>query len=162
MQWVSVRLILMGLAASALAGCDGGGLPSIDMDWTTMTAPSARVKSVHVVEQSEEGARLEVEVELINENDVALPLLVTDYALDVDGAGRFEFLDTVNRTVPARGKQTLRVAAAVPTGGRSLSGSTYRVSGLVRYMLPGELPRLAVESGVPPPSVDFVQEGRLE
>ncbi len=160
MQRALIQTLTLSLLV-ALAGCDASSLPSIDMDWTRMSQPTARVRTVDIVEQTEEGARLEFTIELSNPNEVALPLLVTDYEVSIEGGSRFSFVDTVNRTIPARGTQSIRVAAAVPTRGRDLTGAAYSVNGLVRYLLPGELPNLAVESGIPPPAVGFTLAGKL-
>ena len=123
--------------------------------------PATRVVGIEVLEQTDEGMRLAVTVELTNTNDVALPLVSADYHVQLEGLDGSRFEDEPHRTVPARGTQQVRLTAALPTGGGDLSGAGYAVRGSITYQPPGELREVLTGSYVPLPSTQFSGRGVL-
>ena len=125
-----------------------------------ITTPTAEVGELRLVDQTDEGARLEVSVSLQNPNPFPLPLAINDYRVSVAGK-TFFFREHVRRTLPAQGRQTLELAAALTTGEADLTGATYHVRGWVEYRRPGQLRRIMHDSGVPLPVVNYYTAGRL-
>ncbi len=143
--------LLLTLAALTLTGCAFSGIK----------APQARVEAVRLVEQTEQGARVEVTLALTNPNDKALPLNRTEYSVKLSEGGSYRFSDESNRTLPAKGTQTILLPAAFATDG-NINGAAYEVRGDVSYTPPGQLRRSLTESGLPLPTVNFSQKGKLE
>ena len=75
--------------------------------------PSVRVTDARAVEVSEEGARVEVTLELENPNAVPLPLPEASYRVAVDGWGVYAFDTLPARVVPPNGTQTIVLPAAI-------------------------------------------------
>lgn len=124
--------------------------------------PLAEVKSVAVTDVSEEGARVEVTVELHNPNDHALPLRISQYTLRIDGMGEMSLRDQPPVTVPARGSRRMVLPASLVTEGQPLQGHAYVFTGKVTYEPPGEIRKVMTDSGVPLPSAAFRGEGVLQ
>ena len=122
-------------------------------------APSAKVTEVLVEEQTDQGTRLVVIVELTNPNQTPLPMPKAHYWVKV-GDETFDFQTIPLATLPGQGTQTLQFPAAL-TAGRSLSGQPYRVWGRISYEPPGDVRRLLVDYRMPLPAVDFSQRGTL-
>lgn len=124
--------------------------------------PTVQVRSLQIVEQTRDGARLLLTLDVTNPNQAALPLVFSSYDVQVDGATGFGFADVCNRTLPAQGTQTVVLAAAVAGHeGRSLDAAAYRVNGWMSYEPPNQWRRLLTESGVPLPTVGFGKSGIL-
>lgn len=136
----------------------GSGCSEKWLDLSLMT-PEAQVTEVRVLERTERAVRMELLVELTNPNAVDLPLREVDYRVSVPKAGSFHFVMPPVATLPAEGRQTLRLPAVleVPTG----QEQTFRVSGTVSYEPPGELRRIMTDSGMPLPLSRFSAEGPL-
>ncbi|MEE9212313.1 MAG: hypothetical protein V3U29_06635 [Phycisphaeraceae bacterium] len=124
--------------------------------------PTVRVVSVSLAEQTDAGVRVELLIAVENPNSVSLPLKQNRYSLTLDQVGTFSFTDAANRTLPARGVQTLTMAAALATNGRDVTGTPYHVTGSISYEPPGEVRKLFTDAGVPLPAVQFSDSGRLE
>lgn len=136
--------------------------------------PRANVIEVSLVDQTAQGARVEVVIELLNPNAAPLPLLKADYSVRVAGVEPFVSSAQPNRTLPGRtaargpdpaptpGRQLLRLAAAFATQGQELRGASFQVSGTVTYEPPGEIRKMLTDSGVPLPAVPFTASGVLE
>lgn len=124
---------------------------------------SARVDSVRIDEQTDEGVRVLVTVVAENPNDVALPIVRARYAVELPGtdAEPFRFTDLPAVTVPANGVQTVTLPAALALSGANAVGAGYKVSGSLVYEPPGEIRKLMTEYGVPLPSASFKQQGSL-
>ena len=127
-----------------------------------VATPRAQVMAVTLEEQAEEGTRLLVSVELTNPNDVDLPLVGAHYTVSVGGV-RGAFDDKPNRTLPAGGRQTIELPAAVVLArdAFNLGEATYAVRGAIRYEPPGEIRKLLTEAGVPLPEAQFSDSGEL-
>lgn len=123
----------------------------------------ARVDSVRIDEQTDQGVRVLVTVVAENPNDVALPIVRAKYEVDVADAEPFRFTDLPAVTVPANGVQTVTLPAALaPTGGGAYAdGAGYKVTGSLIYEPPGEIRKLLTQYGVPLPSASFKQQGTL-
>ncbi len=124
-------------------------------EFRPISRPVVQVQAVQLAGESNEGARIQVTLLLKNPNQVALPLVSTNYRVEVPGVGGFAFGDDSNRTLPAGGTQTLVLPAAIATHGQNLKGAACQVSGSVSYNPPGMLRRLLTESGVPEPTTPF-------
>jgi uncharacterized lipoprotein len=146
---VKHRLIL-SVVVALLAGC------------SSLQTPTGVVTAVRPTAATAEGARVEVTVELINPNDIPLPLLRTDYTVTLEGVGTFTFHDPTDRTLPAGGTQAVVLPAAFAKDGGQVGGVPYRVTGNITYEPPGEVRKVLTESGIPLPTVSFAASGRLE
>jgi len=147
-------LLILFLLLLTLPACTLPRLPKV-------VEPEARVVGATLVEQTADGAAFEVQVELINPNDFALPVTIASYRVEVDGR-RYSFTGKAGASMPPTGVQTLTLRGAVPTEGGDLSGASYEVSGHVVYVKPGELRRVLVESGLPEPRLAFAGSGTVQ
>lgn len=140
-----------------LAGCSIRVPRYIHVD-----TPGATVTAVAVTKVSQEGARVEVTVELHNPNEHALPLRVSHYTLRIDGFGETTLRDQPPVTVPAHGSRRMVLPASLVTDGQPLQGQAYAFSGMVTYEPPGEIRRVLTDSGLPLPSASFRSDGVFE
>ncbi len=132
--------------------------------------PGARVLGVEVTQQSPQGVRLDVVVELENPSDEPLPLVESEYTLTIDSVGEFESADRPHRTMPTArrgdngepGRQVIRLPVAYAMPGHSPLGMTYRVEGSVSYRPPGEIRALLSEAKLPLPTVTFNGSGLVQ
>ena len=143
---------------SALLLC-GGCAVYEKMSTPPLDPPPATVKAVRVIEQTEEGAQLEIVIDLKNPNTTALPLVGASYTLSVGGAST-SLSGRPNRTLPASGAQTIYLRAAVPSA--SARGASTHASGTISYEPPGEIRKLLTESSVPLPSTSFQYTGTVQ
>lgn len=135
---------------------------ALGMGCSAIRDPQVQVRSLRTIQQTDQGARLELTLDVTNPNAQAIPLVYSSYDVQVDGATGFRFADVCNRTLPGQGRQVVVLAAAVAHDGQSLDGAAYRVSGWMSYEPPNKWRRLLTESGIPLPTVDFSQSGTLE
>lgn len=143
-------LWLLALGLMLLGGCS---------NFRTFDTPRASVVGVKQIKQTDQGTRIEVTVALENPNDVPLPLVRSDYTVELGGRS-YTGRDVPARTLPANGKQQV-VLPAVVTAGEG-GGTGYVVRGSVTYEPPGEIRKLLTDSHIPLPSVSFEQAGQLE
>lgn len=127
---------------------------------SNLTNPTTRVTGARVVQHSEQGTRVEVEIELTNPNTTPLPLIKSDYTVSTGKGQAYHATERLNRTLPSRGKQTITLPA-VFTGGADTGESSYSVTGSVSYEPPGEMRKLLTESRYPLPSVSVSGSGVL-
>lgn len=125
-----------------------------------LATPAASVTGVRLVEQTEEGALLEITIGVENPNDVALPLSAASFSVDVAGASG-TFTGKPNRTLPAGGSQTVTLNAALATTA-SVSGAAVSVRGTITYVPPGEIRQLMTETYIPLPSAPFTYGGSVQ
>jgi len=145
------RIVLVVLCLSAvLTGCKSNLRPV-----------TARVDSVRVDDQTEEGVRVLVTVQAENPNDVPLPVVWLWYQVKLDGGGEFTFTELPKVTLPAHGTQTITLPAAFALDGGDVLGRGYQVQGKATYEPPGEIRKLLTEYNVPLPSAPFKSEGSL-
>jgi hypothetical protein len=149
---------LLLAAAVACGGCT-----------SSIIAPTAKVTSITLADQSAQGARVQVTVELKNENTVPLPLVRCDYTVSLAGVGSFTFSENPNKAIPARrtdinagpATQVVTLIAAFATAGE-VKGRDCRVDGSITYETPGEIRKIMTETSLPLPAMPFSGGGRLE
>lgn len=152
-------ITLLGLA-SCLGGC--ASISGVD-------EVSAEVKSVSVVEQTAQGARIEVIVLVRNPNVTPLPMPHCSCTVTIEGLGSFSFDDIPNRTATGKrtdiiqdtGLQTFSFFAAFPTNGKDVGSLPYSVTGSVSYTPPGEIRKLMTDAYIPLPWANFSASGKL-
>jgi len=143
----------LGLLVGTLTGCLSVGAER----------PAARFGALDIDQQTGEGARVLLTVEVDNPNDFDLELTEATYKINVEGVAAFSFDGVVpDKALPPEGTQQITFPAALGAGGRPLQGRSYNVSGSLTYEPPGELRAILTESGFPLPSVPFSGSGRLE
>lgn len=133
-----------------------------DVDQMFVEAPQAKLLTVRLVEQSDDGARVEVVVSLTNRAEVPLPLLDSSCSMLVASKGPHRTSDDPNQVLPALGSQTLIIPLAFASDAPEVSGKTYSLNGSVTYEPPGEIRKLLTESGIPLPQVQFAGRGKIE
>jgi hypothetical protein len=141
-------LLCAALASLMLGGC-------------AINQPTAQVLHVRITEETEQGTRMELAVQLDNPNDFALPLPSASYTIRIADAGVFTFTDIPTTTLPAHGSQTLVFPAAFAHTG-SLSGSNYSASGHILYRPLGQFRALLSQYKIPLPSAGFTATGQLQ
>ncbi|MAE64822.1 MAG: hypothetical protein CMJ18_11190 [Phycisphaeraceae bacterium] len=122
--------------------------------------PSIQITGVEVHEQTDEGTLVHVLVDVENPNDVALPVVASNYTVQLDDMV-FAFNARPKRTLPARSRQQIAVPAVFDTTGREVDGMTYRVRGRLTYQPPGQLRRFLTESHIPLPTMQYSGTGTL-
>lgn len=142
------------LAPLALAGCKVFDQPRV-------IAPSATVVGARVTERTDDGTAFEVEVAIENPNEFGLPLDWVTYRVTVAGRA-FAFSGVPDTALPPTSVQPLLLTGAVPNRGDDLRGAEYSMAGSAVYVKPGQLRRIAVESGFPEARVAFSGSGHLE
>jgi len=155
--WVAGLLALVLLAATSCRSAK------------KIATPSAQVLGVTLVEQTPYGARLDIVVGLANPNLIALPLIKCDYTIAIDGVGSYWFSDQPHRTLPAGlesggeplGLQKLRLPVAIEHEGGDLTGTAFKVHGMVLYEPPSEIQKLLMESNFALPKVEFFGTGQI-
>lgn len=125
-----------------------------------VSEPTARFVGARLVSATEQGARIEISVELENPNGVSLPLVESRYTLSLGGAKAAHGVDRPNRTLPAKGRQIVLIPVAVE--GTVSAGAAFSVHGAVAYEPPGEVRKVLTESKVPLPRVSFEGAGNLQ
>lgn len=163
MKTARTTLLTACIVACAFA-CSGCGSKSKTK--IKVVTPTASAATVSIVEQTGEGARLLVSLELTNPNAIALPLHKAVYTVTVAGVaagagGAVTMEDVTSLTLPANGTQKLKYPLAIVTDGQGIAGASYTVSGTVEYEPPGEVRKLLTESGVSLPKVRFSGAGEL-
>lgn len=91
-----------------LAGCQ-----DLKKAWEGIEKPSARIAGVGFENLSLESLTLRFDVEVGNPYSFALPLTRMDYALNSGGRSFLSGASDVGGTVPARGKRTIPLSAAI-------------------------------------------------
>ncbi len=122
---------------------------------------TARVDSVRIDQQTDQGVRVLVTVVAENPNDTPLPVVRTRYSVSLAGGGEFAFTELPKATLPANGTQTITLPAAFALNGADAVGTSYKVVGQLTYEPPGEIRKLLTEYNVPLPSASFKDEGQL-
>ncbi|MEM7625436.1 MAG: hypothetical protein AAF333_07405 [Planctomycetota bacterium] len=146
--------LIIGLGLSGVVGGLTGCISALP--------PKVEVVGAQVVEQSPEGARLEIALVLTNPNDVSLPLPEATYTVSVPGVGSFDAFDLPAKILPAGGTQSVTLPVAIRTQGVDLAGRTWRANGTVTYDPDNGIRRFLTETGAPLPIAFFGGEGTLE
>ena len=141
-----------------------GGCALTDVDQMFVAQPRAQVKAVRLIEQTNEGARVEVVVTLKNANDVPLPLVASACSMSVAGRSPYRSATDPNAVLPAASTQEIVIplAFATPEPESAVTDAAYSISGSVTYEPPGQMRKLLTESGVPLPQVLFSGTGRIQ
>ena len=103
-----------------------------------------------------------VYVELENPNNEPLPLRTVEYTVELTGKDGMTFRGTraAEATLPSQGKHRLALPAAFPAS-VDLIGASYRISGTIRYLKPGQIAAILYDYRVSRPSVDFSGTGTI-
>jgi hypothetical protein len=133
-----------------LSGCSG--TPGFEY-------PTAKVASVRVDQQSDQGVRVVVVVNLNNPNDYPLPLVEGSYTVNLAGIGAFSDSAKSERTLPSRGTETVELPAAFATHGQSAAGCSYEVHGSVTCNPPSAFRALMSDLYIPLPSTYISSSG---
>ena len=151
--------LLLTLLAIPAAGCRLADTFKIER----VSKPEVQVDSVKVVDQTDQGARIEITVTLTNTADAALPLVDANYTVSVDGQEPVTFENRPNRTIPVGGTQTVVLPLVIAISGDGpLAGRSVAATGSLIYEPPGEIRELMTESNIPLPSASFRYRGVLE
>jgi len=143
-----IRLTAIAIVVLLTTGCIG------------IQDPQVQVVNVRLDEVSPGGARVLVDLIVINPNSEELPMPQVDYRVDVVGGGSFEFTDRPYAALPRNGQTTLTLAAGI--SGVALQGKAVTVDGVVVFEPQGELRRVIYDNYVPLPSTRFSAQTVLE
>jgi len=124
-------------------------------------APDVRVASMDMVSQGPTADEFVLQVDLKNPNDTPLVLDLWNYEVTTD-AGSWKSSWVASRTLPARSIVTERLPVVIRHGGAANSTApttTWRVSGNLRYLLPGQLAKTLFDLGISRPDVAFSASG---
>jgi LEA14-like dessication related protein len=131
----------------AIGGCAG------------IAPPTVQVERVDVQQATAQAARVQVVLAMENPNDDPLPLTLARYQVNLGPWGVYRGDHVPNATIPARGRQTITLPAAVAEAVQSRTMPAYRTSGSIEYVPPGEVRAALTELGLPLPSVSFSGSG---
>ena len=125
--------------------------------------PEAVVESVRVVDQTDDGLRLEAVVRIRNPNEVGLAAQRGSVWFELEGLRPYEARMEPTIALPPSGERLWRVPVAVakPSPGWSAGGRSYKMEVELRFVPPGELREILTESGVPLPWLSATARGRL-
>jgi hypothetical protein len=140
------------IACAAVAG--GCQRDTTLINWAE--APDVSVTGVELVSLSDEGASAAIELDLNSGAEVALPLTLARYTVELNGQ-QYRGDVEPNAVLPAGRSLTVRLPAAVS----GAPGDRYSVRGRVEYEPPGQVRKVLTDLGVPLPSTGFSGEGEL-
>lgn len=142
---------ILGTVAAVCGGCSWYHAPDLD------------VVTVQRAQETEEGMVLSFGLDATNENEVALPLKMVRYSLELEGRRVFSGRRSAEATLRRKGTQRIFLPAAVDwekVGGTPPAGDVpYRLSGELSYVTPGQLAEILFDTGVRRPSVHFSEAG---
>jgi LEA14-like dessication related protein len=157
---MNVRLIALGPLLFCVTVAGGCALYDKATEEPIAT-PTAKVLSVTLADQTDQGARLIVLVELSNPNShIALPLRFAQYQVSAGGASASSS-SKPSRTLPGGGTQTVELPISL-AGSGAHSGAAVQAGGHITYEPPGEVRKLLTESSVPLPTVSFSYSGTIQ
>lgn len=145
--------MLLGAIALLVGGC------------TSYTAPKLTVTSATLTEESPTGLVISFLIAAENSNRDQLLLRDISYTLWLDGERAFSGSRSPEATLARLAIQQLRIPAAVPIDAdhpRPVGPVPYRISGTLTYVTPSKLMEVLYDSGLPPPTVDFSDEGTID
>lgn len=154
----ALLLLVLSLSACGL----GASMKRMGQRMTERFAsPQVEISSVRIDKQTLSGARFLIDLELTNPNDKPLPLLETTYTVRV-GDESFHFVQETHRALPASGRQTITVSAAIATDGGKLTGRDYQLTGDISYDTPTGMRAAGHLTWMPRPVVRFAGTGTLQ
>jgi hypothetical protein len=129
--------------------------------------PRITLADAAVSDRSGEALVIDFTLDAENINDEPLPLATVDYTVRLDGRVVFRGTRSAQATLRRRGTQQIVLPAAVRADltrpGLSQTGeSGYRITGVLRYITPGEISRLLFDAGLRRPSARFDAEGVID
>lgn len=150
--WCCFFMLMMGL----VGGCENmfklPRMPEI------VEPIRSGVRDVRVVELTEHGTSVAVELWLENPNDFELPLTRAIYTIKV-GEGEYRGNYEPLATLPAKGRLTISVPGAVSVSAQV--GMNYAVEGKIRFRAPGEIQKLLNDMGAPFPEAKFELKDKM-
>ncbi|MCI0363607.1 MAG: hypothetical protein L0219_06965 [Phycisphaerales bacterium] len=131
--------------------------------------PDIVVKNVALGESSDEAVVLRFDLHLSNASDEPLKLLEFEYEVEIDGVTAFEGVRSAQATLAAASERELAIPAVWrrdhPTwpaaDAAPQTPPTYSISGTLRYVQPGEVAQVLLDTGVWRPSVKFSGTGAV-
>lgn len=147
-----LAVAVVGLALGVIGGCSGYAQP-------TITGAGART-----IDTTADGVAMEFLLDVANSNDEGLPLRDVEYTLDIEGETVFRGTRSAEATASRKATQRIVLPAVATTGGRAISPGvrSYRLSGSMTYVTPGQFAETLFDAGVRVPSVGFATEGQIE
>ncbi len=137
---------MTGVASAVLligaAGCSTAG-------------PTVELSDVRVADETAGATQLAIGLTVSNPSDEPLRLLTYEYRVRVDGrrwyTGRWSAQQTLQPGATA--------TATIPAAGPPPSGSKVSVRGRLRYVRPGEIAEVLLDTGLRRPKASFGGEG---
>lgn len=134
---------------------------------TSYRPPRIRLVSVELSERTDEATAFRFQLEVTNDNTEPIELREVRYILMVEGEQVYEGRRAAGTVLHGGATATLSLPAVVPHSLIDIAGETppsvsYRLSGGLLYVTPGELTEILLDTGVRRPTVQFRQSGRLE
>ncbi|MSR28526.1 MAG: hypothetical protein EXS03_02985 [Phycisphaerales bacterium] len=122
------------------------------------TDPEIRVNRLDLVARGEHADEYAIELELWNPSEQPLVLDLWQYEVVTDG-GSWSTQWVASRTLAARALTKDSLPVVIRHLGTPSTVTHWRVSGTLRYLLPGQLAETLFDLGVSRPSVDFSASG---
>lgn len=139
-------------AALMLGGC------------SSAQAPKLSVIEARVTEVTQDGVRLEFLIDAENPNEEPLPLREARYSLSLDGDTVFNGFRAPQATLRRLGTQRIMLPAVIRA--EDIEGisptPSYRLSGTLGYVTPGEIADLLFDYRVRRPQAPFDDRGTLD
>ena len=153
-----IRAFVVLCLAAALSGCGPLKMPKLPK---RVLSPLTEVRQVRLVDISDNAARYDIDVLLINRNDFPLPLTHSQYTLTIGGV-KYATDTLPNATLPASRtvRITLPAVLATEDGVAPLREGRYETSGSVEMTPEGQVRQLLYEMGVPKPKANFSGQGQ--
>lgn len=142
--------ILAMLSLASAAGCSSG------------TAPAVRLGGVRVVERTDAGLVLSIDLVADNTGPDPLPLRDVRYDVEVDGRRVFSGVRSAQATLRRFGSQGVSLPAVIPAGVALPASGTVRVAGDMVYLAPGTIAQTLFDAEIVRPSVSFSGEEGVE
>jgi len=127
------------------------------------SSPTTDAKPAIVKEMQPGGFVIELQVTLTNPNTEPLPLREVEYTVELPGISGavFRGVRSAEGTLPAGGTHTLLLPASFATNSNVI-GESYRISGSVGYLSPGQVAAVLYDYRVVRPSVSFTSAGTVQ
>lgn len=147
---------------SALAIALAVALAAVGTGCSAPKPPRITLAQASVTDRSPEALVIDFTLDAENTNDDPLPLATVDYTVRIDGRIVFRGTRSAQATLRRRGTQQIILPAAIRAEHAHADPARYRLTGVLRYVTPGEIARLLFDSGLRRPSVTFEAEGDID
>jgi hypothetical protein len=151
---VAALLAVPCFAGAMVLGACEARMPTFP---TPVSHPDVAISRMDLVASSNEATRYDLVLTLTNPNDEALPLVASDYTVEVNGA-KYRSDSLPNATLPASGSVTFALPAIITAA----PGNQFSAQGEIEYFPPGQIKRLFYELGWPKPRVPFKGAGIVQ